>query len=151
MVSDQILTTVVDLLAPLDPEMFDPICPSNLSPIRVGDKWTGMIIRCLEAGPRRFSELRIPLHGATAKTLTQSLRKLEQDGLVIRAVHNGTGRRVEYQLSALGRSLLAPMKAACSWAEEHWDELLDARESQSEIMISVPPSAAITSKTSGRA
>ncbi|WP_084517712.1 winged helix-turn-helix transcriptional regulator [Microtetraspora niveoalba] len=113
---------------PLDPDMFDPVCPSDLTPIRFGDKWAGMVIRCLEHGPRRFSELRIPLRGVTAKVLTQSLRALERDGMVVRVEHSGPIRRVEYELTPLGRSLLEPMAAACAWAEEHWEELLDARE-----------------------
>ncbi|WP_435190237.1 winged helix-turn-helix transcriptional regulator [Streptomyces sp. bgisy126] len=118
---------------PLDPDMFDPVCPSDLSPIRFGDKWAGMIIRCLEQEPRRFSELRIPLHGITAKVLTQSLRTLERDGLVTRTVHAGPARRVDYALTPLGRSLLAPMATACDWAAEHWDELIDAREAAASL------------------
>jgi DNA-binding HxlR family transcriptional regulator len=113
---------------PLDPEMFDPLCPSDLSPLRFGDKWSGMIIRCLETGPRRFSELRVPLRGITAKVLTQSLRLLERDGLVARTAYAGPPRRVEYELTALGRSLLGPIDVACEWAADHWDELIDARE-----------------------
>ncbi|WP_283136062.1 winged helix-turn-helix transcriptional regulator [Rhizohabitans arisaemae] len=116
---------------PLDPEMFDPVCPSGLSPIRVGDKWAAMIIRCLEEGPRRFSELRIPLRGITAKVLTASLRTLERDGFVVRTVCPGPARHVEYALTPLGRSLLEPMNFACAWMEEHWEELLDAREAAS--------------------
>jgi len=99
--------------------MFDPVCPSDLSPIRVGDKWAGMVIRCLEAGPRRFSELRVPLRGITAKALTKSLRALERDGLVTRTAQLQPVRRVEYELTPLGRSLLEPMAAACAWAREH--------------------------------
>jgi DNA-binding HxlR family transcriptional regulator len=108
--------------APLDPDIFDPVCPSTLTPIRFGDKWAGMIIRCLAPGPRRFSELRAPLRGITARTLTRSLRGLERDGLVCRAGSTG------YALTPLGHSLLGPMDAACAWAREHWDELIDARE-----------------------
>ncbi|HZE31789.1 MAG TPA: helix-turn-helix domain-containing protein [Actinoallomurus sp.] len=113
---------------PLDPEMFDPICPSDLLPFRFGDKWAGLIIRCLQDGPRRFSELRVPLRGITAKVLTQSLRGLERDGMVRRTAYAEPVRRVEYALTPLGRSLLDPIAAACAWAEQHWDELLDARE-----------------------
>lgn len=119
--------------APLDPDMFDPLCPSDLTPIRIGDKWAGMIIRCLEGGPRRFSELRIPLRGITAKTLTKSLRALERDGLIVRQAQAEPALRVEYELSPLGRSLLQPMAAACAWAQEHWEELLDAREAPSPL------------------
>lgn len=111
--------------------MFDPLCPSDLLPIRIGDKWAGMIIRCLERGPRRFSELRTPLRGITAKALTKSLRGLERDGLVLRCVYAQPSRRVVYELSPLGRSMLEPMAAVCSWAQAHWDELLDAREAGS--------------------
>ncbi|MCW3814815.1 helix-turn-helix transcriptional regulator [Micromonospora sp. DR5-3] len=114
--------------APLDPDMFDEVCPTDLTPIRFGDKWAGMIIRCLEGGPRRFSELRVPLRAVTPKVLTRSLRKLEQDGLIRRTVHVAPTRRVEYALTPLGRSLLGPIEVACAWAREHWDELIDARE-----------------------
>jgi DNA-binding HxlR family transcriptional regulator len=105
----------------LDPEMFDPVCPSDLSPIRFGDKWGGLVIRCLEDGPRRFNELRVPLRGITAKVLSQSLRRLQRDGLVMRV---GEG----YDLTPLGRSMIEPMNVACAWAADHWDELIDARE-----------------------
>ncbi|MFG1901693.1 winged helix-turn-helix transcriptional regulator [Micromonospora carbonacea] len=116
------------MVTPLDPEMFDPLCPSDLSPFRFGDKWGGMVIRCLEGGPRRFSELRVPLRGVSAKALTASLRRLEASGLVRRAEQPGPPRRVEYALTVLGRSMLGPIEAVCAWNREHWDELLDARE-----------------------
>ena len=110
---------------PLRPDMFDELCPSTLSPIRVGDKWGALIVRCLEEGPRRFSELRIPLARVTPKVLTQSLRTLEGRGMVERTV---AGRTVSYGLTPLGRSLLEPLNATCEWAGIHWDELVDARE-----------------------
>lgn len=108
--------------------MFDPSCPSGLMPIRFSDKWAGMIVRCLEHGPRRFSELRVPLRGISAKVLTQSLRALERDGFVVRTVHAAPVQRVEYALTPLGRSLIELLNAMYAWAEDHWDELLDARE-----------------------
>ncbi|MER7791008.1 helix-turn-helix domain-containing protein [Streptomyces sp. NPDC097640] len=108
--------------------MFDELCPSSLLPFRFGDKWAALIIRCLEDGPRRFSELRVPLHRVTPKVLTQSLRGLERGGLVSRTVHADRKLGVEYALTPLGRSMLEPLYSACAWAAEHWDELLDARE-----------------------
>ncbi|MFJ5924428.1 winged helix-turn-helix transcriptional regulator [Kitasatospora sp. NPDC092948] len=113
---------------PLDPDMFDPVCPSELVPIRVGDKWAGLIIQCLEGGPRRFSELRIPLRTVTPKVLTASLRSLERDGFVLRTALPGPVRHVEYRLTPLGRSLLPLLATARAWAETHLDELLTARE-----------------------
>ncbi|MGW7452158.1 winged helix-turn-helix transcriptional regulator [Streptomyces sp. NPDC054787] len=113
---------------PLDPEMFDPVCPSPLVPFRIGDKWATLVLRCLEGGPRRFSELKVPLRGITAKSLTQSLRGLARDGFVVREEHGTPERRVTYALTPLGRGLLGPLDAACEWTREHWDELIDAQE-----------------------
>ncbi len=103
--------------------MFDELCPSGLSPIRIGDKWGALIVACLSDGPRRYSELRIPLARITPKVMTQSLRTLERLGLVTRSVE---GRQVTYDLTPLGRSMLEPLRAICDWAAEHWDELVDA-------------------------
>ncbi|MEV4845723.1 helix-turn-helix domain-containing protein [Micromonospora matsumotoense] len=111
---------------PLPADMFDELCPSTLNPIRFGDKWAALVIRCLEHGPRRFSELRVPLHRVTAKVLTRSLRSLERDGLVKRTVHPP---HVEYELTPVGHSMLEPIAVACAWTKRHWDDLLDARES----------------------
>uniref|UniRef100_A0AAU1UPE5 Helix-turn-helix transcriptional regulator n=1 Tax=Streptomyces sp. NBC_00119 TaxID=2975659 RepID=A0AAU1UPE5_9ACTN len=96
-------------------------------PFRFGDR-ASMVLHCLEDGPRRYSELRVPLGRVTPKALTQSLRGLERNGFVSRTVHADPKLRVEYALTPLGRSMLEPLAAACRWATEHWDELLDARE-----------------------
>jgi DNA-binding HxlR family transcriptional regulator len=123
------LDTVVGMEA-LRADMFEEICPSSLLPFRIGgDKWAGMVLRCLEDGPRRYSELRVPLARISPKMLTQSLRSLERDGFIRRTEYAEPVRRVTYGLTELGRSLLEPLRTICSWAEQHWDELLDARES----------------------
>ncbi|WP_019929861.1 helix-turn-helix domain-containing protein [Nocardia sp. BMG111209] len=110
-------------MRPLDPQMFDDLCPSTLSPVRIGDKWGALLVRCLADGPRRYSELRIPLARITPKAMTHSLRTLERLGLVARDID---GRRVTYALTPLGRSLLTPLNAMCAWSDEHWTELVDA-------------------------
>ncbi|MDT9688349.1 helix-turn-helix domain-containing protein [Streptomyces sp. P9(2023)] len=127
------MTTTQAGRAPLDPEMFDPVCPSPLVPFRIGDKWATLILRCLEDGPRRFSELKVPLRGITAKSLTASLRRLEQDGFVVREEYEAGGRygaqrHVQYTLTPLGHGLLGPLDAACEWTRDHWEELLDTQE-----------------------
>ncbi len=96
--------------------------------IRIGDKWTGKIIACLRPGPRRFSELQVPLRGITPKVLTESLRAMERDGLITRTAYAEIPPRVEYELTPLGRSLLEPMAACCGWTKAHLSELLNARE-----------------------
>ena len=111
-------------MTPLRADMFDEICPSTLAPFRMGDKWAPLVIRCLEDGPRRFSELRVPIR-ASAKSLTASLRRLVRDGFVSRTT---TGRAVSYQLTPLGHSLAEQLESWCRWTSAHWDELLDARD-----------------------
>jgi DNA-binding HxlR family transcriptional regulator len=121
-------------MEPLRADTFDEICPSTLNPFRFGrDKWAALVIACLETGPRRFSELRVPLHRVTPKVLTQSLRHLEQDGLISRTEYAVPVRRVVYELTPLGHSMLAPIHTACQWTATHWNELLDAREPDATI------------------
>jgi DNA-binding HxlR family transcriptional regulator len=112
---------------PLDPDLF-AVCLTEPLPMRVGDKWTTKILICLESGPRRFSEFLVPLRGITPKVLTESLRALERDGMLIRTVHDEIPPRVTYTLTPLGRSLFEPMAAQCAWTRAHLDELRSARE-----------------------
>ncbi|MFJ1896637.1 MULTISPECIES: winged helix-turn-helix transcriptional regulator [unclassified Streptomyces] len=107
--------------------MFDPVCPSSAIPVRIGDKWTAMVVLCLQDGARRFSELRVPLAAITPKVLTATLRAMERDGLVTRTAHDENPPRVEYALTPLGRSLLTLIDAARSWSGDHLPALLEAR------------------------
>ncbi|MFJ9694197.1 winged helix-turn-helix transcriptional regulator [Kitasatospora sp. NPDC101183] len=116
------------VLEPLPADFFPADCPVQSVPVLGSRKWTWKIIRCLEAGPRRFSELRVPLAGITAKVLAESLRSMEQDGAVLRTEFAENPPRVEYALTPLGRSLLGPMDAVCAWSREHLGGLLAARE-----------------------
>ncbi|MEU5889910.1 helix-turn-helix domain-containing protein [Streptomyces sp. NPDC047461] len=113
--------------APLDPDMFDSVCPSSVMPFRVGEKWTGMVIRCLEGGPRRFNELRVPLRAITPKVLAETLRAMERDGLLTRTAYEENPPRVEYALTPLGRTLISLLDAARTWSETHLPQLLAAR------------------------
>ncbi|WCN79413.1 winged helix-turn-helix transcriptional regulator [Micromonospora sp. LH3U1] len=122
--------------AALDPEMFDPVCPFSAMPFQIGDKWTAMVVLCLEHGPRRFGEIRTPLRTVTPKVLTETLRAMERDGLVLRTVHPEQPPRVEYELTVLGRSLLSLIGAVRVWSKDHLPELLAARrayESESRL------------------
>ncbi|MEU9042723.1 MULTISPECIES: helix-turn-helix domain-containing protein [unclassified Kitasatospora] len=111
---------------PLTADFF-PDCPVPAVPVLGSRKWAWKIMRCLEGGPRRFSELRVPLVGITAKVLAESLRSMEQDGVVDRTEYGGNPPRVEYALTSLGRTLLGPMDAVCAWSREHLGGLLAAR------------------------
>jgi DNA-binding HxlR family transcriptional regulator len=102
-------------------------CSDTPIPMRVGDKWAAKIITCLRGGPRRFSELQVPLRGVTPKVLTESLRALERDGMITRTAYPEIPPRVEYALTELGRSLFEPLDAQCEWTRAHQDELRAAR------------------------
>ncbi|MER7753032.1 helix-turn-helix domain-containing protein [Kitasatospora sp. NPDC097643] len=115
-------------LEPLPPDLFPADCPVESVPVLGGRKWAWKIMRCLESGPRRFSELRVPLVGITPKVLAESLRAMEQDGAVVRTEFDENPPRVEYALTPLGRTLLGPMDAMCAWSREHLGSLLAARE-----------------------
>ena len=109
--------------------MFDPMCPSSALPFQIGDKWTGMVVVCLEHGPRRFGEIQAPLRAITPKVLTETLRAMERDGFVTRTAYPENPPRVEYELTPLGRSLLILVEAARAWSRDHLAELLAVRAS----------------------
>jgi DNA-binding HxlR family transcriptional regulator len=77
----------------------------------IGGAWTPNIFFYLKAGPRRFSELRDAIGGISAKVLTQRLRRLEEDGLVLRQVVPTSPPTVEYSLTDLGNELRPAIEA----------------------------------------
>lgn len=83
---------------------------------RVGDKWSVLIISRLGERSMRFSELRRVVDGISQRMLTLALRGLERDGLITRTVTPAIPPRVDYELTALGRSLLIPVDALAQWA-----------------------------------
>ena len=87
-----------------------------------------MVLVCLEDGPRRFSELRVPMHRVSAKVLAETLRALERDGMITRTAYEEIPPRVEYALTPLGRTLFPAMEACRVWAAEHLPAVLDARD-----------------------
>lgn len=83
---------------------------------RVGDKWSAYIVMALRNGPRRFNEIKRDIGGISQRMLTLTLRGMERDGLVSRAVTPTTPPRVDYELTPLGRTLRAPVEALGQWA-----------------------------------
>lgn len=102
-------------------------CPSRTSLARIANKWTAMVVITLGDGPRRFGEIRSTLDGISAKVLTDTLRVLEEDGIVTRQVFAEVPPRVEYELTALGHTLHAPLDALRLWAETYIPDVLAAR------------------------
>jgi DNA-binding HxlR family transcriptional regulator len=94
---------------------------------RIGDKWSVLIVMMLSEGPRRFSELKRMVDGISQRMLTLTLRGLERDGLVTRTVTPSIPPRVDYELTALGRSLREPVTALGRWAVDNRPAMLEAR------------------------
>jgi DNA-binding HxlR family transcriptional regulator len=112
----------------MKPDIYSPDCPSRLVLDRISDKWTALIVLVLRDGPLRFGHLRLRIGGVAPKVLADTLRRLERDGLLTRTAYLEVPPRVEYELTALGHSLAAPITAIATWAEEHMREVARARE-----------------------
>ena len=111
----------------LPPDVFARDCASRVVLDRIGDRWTVLVVVALAEGRLRFSELRSRIEGITPKVMTQTLRALERDGLVTRTVYAEVPPRVEYELTDLGRDLLAPIDAVRLWAEQHASRIVANR------------------------
>jgi DNA-binding HxlR family transcriptional regulator len=114
--------------APADTELYQGECPTREMLNRIADKWTTLIIGILaHSDRRRFNELRRSIGGISQKMLTQTLRDLERDGLVIRTIYPEIPPRVEYALTPLGKTLCEPLGALGKWASAHIDEVRAAQ------------------------
>lgn len=94
----------------------------------LADKWTIPLIHSLARGTKRTGELKRALGGVSQKMLTQTLRTIEDHGLIERKVYAEVPPRVEYSLTPLGRSLNEPLTIICEWTEQHGAELERARK-----------------------
>jgi DNA-binding HxlR family transcriptional regulator len=94
---------------------------------QIGDKWTVLIVRSLNDGPRRFSELKRDVEGISQRMLTLNLKTLERDGFVTRTVYPTVPPRVDYELTPLGHSLSEPLGVIAQWAITNRQRIVDAR------------------------
>lgn len=96
-----------------------PACPVATTVQLIGSKWKLLIMRNLLVRPWRFNELRKDLDGISQKVLTDSLRSMEEDGIITRTVYPEVPPRVEYALSELGESMRPIIKAMEEWGIEY--------------------------------
>ena len=96
-----------------------PECPVATTVALIGSKWKLLIIRNLLQRPWRFNELRKDLDGISQKVLTDSLRSMEEDGLITRTVYPEVPPRVEYALSDLGKSLKPILDSMVAWGNTY--------------------------------
>jgi DNA-binding HxlR family transcriptional regulator len=114
-------------MCPENAPMFRADCRSRLILDQIADKWSVMILAALCPSPLRFNALKRELEGITHKALTQTLRRLERNGIISRRVMKGPPVAVEYAVTPLGSSLKVPFAALYSWTLAHEAQILEAR------------------------
>ncbi len=129
--TDEQIAAAKALPVPPPEQAIDPRIEALVTELigRVADKWTMLILEVLEEqGEVRFTRLAGLVGGISQKMLTQTLRKMERDGLVTRTVHPVVPPKVEYRLTTLGHSLGAAFCGVWVWASEHLDRVDEARQ-----------------------
>lgn len=112
------------------PEHIDPQVEALVTEVigRVADKWTMLILDVLaEQGELRFTRIGREVPGISQKMLTQTLRQMERDGLIVRTVHPVIPPRVEYRLTDLGLTLGEAFCGVWIWAKDNLDRIEAAR------------------------
>ena len=110
------------------PDVYHDQCPTRLVLDRIADKWAVLILDLLRTGPMRFNQIRRTIKGISQKVLSQTLKKLERDGLISRAVFATVPVTVEYALTPLGRTLTETIAALAHWAENNIEAVLAAQQ-----------------------
>jgi DNA-binding HxlR family transcriptional regulator len=103
-------------------------CPARLAIEVISSKWAVVTLFALSEGPLRHGDLVDLIGGVSRKVLTQTLRRLEQHGLVARQVYAEAPPRVEYRLTELGQTLKEPIVALTTWARVNGDAVTGSPE-----------------------
>lgn len=103
--------------------ILDENCPLRQMFDLVGDRWTSSVLFVIGDDMKRYSDLQRQIPGVSKKMLTQTLRKLEQAGLISRKVYAAVPPRTEYRLTSLGKSILEPVSLMADWAVRHQRDL----------------------------
>ncbi len=110
-------------------DIHNPVCQTISRLLqRIGDKWSVLVVSTLGSGTKRFNELRREIPSVSQRMLTLTLRNLERDGLVKRTVTPSIPPRVDYELTALGRSLEGPIGQLQQWALDNVGAIHGAQE-----------------------
>jgi len=96
-----------------------PACPVETTLLLIGEKWKVLILRELITGTKRFGELKKSIPSISQKVLTQQLRAMELDSLIIRKVYPEVPPKVEYSLTETGHSLKIILDAMVLWGEQY--------------------------------
>jgi DNA-binding HxlR family transcriptional regulator len=103
-------------------------CPTREVLDRISSKWVSLVLVALADGPSGYRELLRRIEGVSPKMLTQTLRFLEEDGIVRLEYTADVPARSSYELTDLGRTLLPVLAAVKQWAEDHMPQVVAARD-----------------------
>jgi DNA-binding HxlR family transcriptional regulator len=96
-----------------------PLSPLADALIHVGDRWTLLVVQALLAGPRRFNELLEEIPGIAANILSQRLKRLERDALLVSRPYTERPPRAAYELTAEGKELAGALRLLAQWGARH--------------------------------
>ena len=99
-------------------------CPSRILLEHLANKWSMLVLHCLSEGLHRFSELRQRIEGVSEKMLAQTLKNLEQDGLILRTVYPTVPPKVEYQLTFEGSQIAEKVNQLIDYLEKNINQTL---------------------------
>ncbi|KMV00128.1 transcriptional regulator [Acinetobacter schindleri] len=103
-------------------------CPSREILEHLANKWSILVLRCLNDGVHRFSELKQRIEGVSEKMLAQTLKMLERDGFILRTVYPVVPPKVEYQLTITGSQAAEKINYLIGWLERSLPEILENKE-----------------------
>lgn len=119
-------------------DIYENRCPTRAVLDRIADKWALLILDKLRSEPVRFNHLKRDIKGISQKVLSQTLKKLERDGLVNRTVFPTVPVTVEYALTPLGSTLTVAVAAIAHWAEDNMEAVLTAQQNYDARLTTEP-------------
>ncbi len=114
------------------PNVLNEMCPSRQTLEIIADKWATLVLVSIARGINRHNRMLREIGGISKKMLAQTLRKLEQNGIINRKVYPVLPPMVEYTLTPIGRELMEPISMLGTWAEKNSEAVQRARETYEE-------------------
>jgi DNA-binding HxlR family transcriptional regulator len=116
-------------------DVYSENCPTRRVLDHIADKWASLILWRISDGPVRFNELRRKVEGISTKVLSQALKQLERDGLILRRAFATVPVTVEYSITPLGNTLAEKLATVTQWAEQNIEAVLAAQAQYDESRV----------------
>ena len=110
-------------------------CPTRFVLDRIADKWSVLILGAIGRRPLRFNMLLREVEGISHKVLSQTLKRLERDGLLSRTVHPTVPISVEYAVTPLGTTLASAVTVVIDWAQDHIELVMQSQRAYDQALL----------------